>query len=257
MNPLRLLWRSLLLLIHTLSGAWISIRAQVQKHQPPDPERISRWSRQLLTILGIELECRGEAPHQAAMIVANHVSWLDIPMISSCTHAAFLSKEAIRRWPIVGWFAVSAGTVFIQRGKGEAKQVAEAIAERLNGDRQLAVFPEGRVTPPDTVERFFPRLFAAAIEAQVPVAPVAIIYLTEDGALDDSVSYLPERSFLGILMRILARKKTRAVITFCPLIEPQGHDRKGLAKASREAIIQALSGLQDGFVLDEGRDAGK
>ena len=257
MSLLRLLWRSLLLLIHTLSGAWISIRAQIKKHQAPDPDHISRWSRQLLAILGVELECRGKVPHQAAMIVANHVSWLDIPLISSCTHAAFLSKEAIRRWPVIGWFAVSAGTVFIRRGKGEANQVAEAIAQRLNGDRQLAVFPEGRVTPADRVERFFPRLFAAAIEAQVPVAPVAIIYLTEDGALDDGVSYLPGRSFLGILLRLLVRKRTRAVISFCPLIEAAGYDRKGLAKASREAILRALADLQDGFIFDERRHNGK
>jgi len=244
MSVLRFLWRFLLLLLHTLHGAWLSLTHVRHPHGNgetlPDPEPISAWSRRLLEILHVRLHCRGSPPHSAALIVANHLSWLDIPVISACTHAAFLSKEAIRYWPLIGWFARAAGTVFIRRGKGEASQVAEAIATRLQGDRQLAIFPEGRIGDGRQVQRFFPRLFAAAIETHTPVVPVALRYGTPE-APDKVVVYHKGRSFLGILFRILARRETRAEIIFCPPLSPEGKDRRTLAREAREAIQAALS----------------
>jgi len=193
MSLLRFFWRFLLLLLHTLGGIWMSLTLTRRKSDNgeslPDPEPISRWSRRLLQILHVELRCHGQPPHTAALIVANHLSWLDIPVISACTHAAFLSKESIRYWPVIGWFAKASSTVFIRRGKGEAKQVAEAIAERLKGDRQLAIFPEGRVGDGSGVQRFFPRLFSAAIDTHTPVVPVALRYLVESSTRRERVSW--------------------------------------------------------------------
>ena len=244
MSLLRFLWRFLRLLLHTFRGIWMSLTIRRSIHangeQLPDPEPISRWSRELLAILHVELHCHGQPPHRAAMIVSNHVSWLDIPVISACTHAAFLSKESIRRWPIIGWFAVASSTVFIRRGKGEAKQVADAIAHRLKGDRQLAIFPEGRIGDGKEVRHFFPRLFAAAIETRVPVVPVALRYLHQ-GEPDPVVVYTPGRSFLGILFRILAREGSEVEIFFCRPISPEGKDRRTLAREAREAIQAALA----------------
>ena len=244
MSLFRFLWRFLRLLLHTLGGIWMSLtlsrRETGNGERLPDPEPISRWSRRLLQILHVELRCHGQPPHTAAMIVANHLSWLDIPVISACTHAAFLSKESIRYWPIIGWFARASSTVFICRGKGEAKQVAEAIAERLEGDRQLAIFPEGRVGDGSGVQRFFPRLFSAAIYTHTPVVPVALRYLV-DGKPDRTVIYTPGKSFLGILFRILARKGSVVEVFFCPPISPEGKDRRTLAREAREAIQAALA----------------
>ncbi len=244
MNPFRFLWRFLLLLLHTLAAVRLSLRHEHvvagDGQQLPDPEPIAAWYRRLLEILHVRLHCHGEVPHEAALIVANHLSWLDIPVVGGCTHAAFLSKEGIRHWPLIGWFAAAAGTVFIRRGKGEARQVAEAIAGRLRGDRQLAIFPEGRIGDGRQVQRFFPRLFAAAIETHTPVVPVALRYGTP-GAPDKVVVYHKGRSFLGILFRILARRETRAEIIFCPPLSPEGKDRRTLAREAREAIQAALS----------------
>ncbi len=245
MNPFRFLWRFLLLLLHTLRGAWISLTAVRRPGGNgeclPDPQPISDWSHRLLEILGVALHCRGRPPHSAALIVANHLSWLDIPAISACSHAAFLSKESIRYWPLVGWFARAAGTVFIRRGKGEAGQVAEAIAQRLKGDRQLAIFPEGRIGEGHEVQRFFPRLFAAAIETHTPVVPVALRYCYR-GRPDDAVIYRPGRTFLGILFRLLAREGSEVELFFCDPIDPEGKDRRTLAREAREAILARLNG---------------
>jgi 1-acyl-sn-glycerol-3-phosphate acyltransferase len=244
MNPLRFLWRFLRLLLHTLTGIWISLtiprRKTVDGERLPEPEPISRWSRRLLDILGVKLHCHGQPPHNAAMIVANHLSWLDIPVISACTHAAFLSKESIRHWPVIGWFARASSTVFIRRGKGEAKEVAAAIAARLRGGRQLAIFPEGRVGDGNGVQRFFPRLFSAAIDTHTPVVPMALRYSVK-GKPDPVVLYTPEKSFLGILCRVLARRGSVVDVWFCPPLSPEGKDRRTLAREAREAIQAALS----------------
>ncbi len=249
MNPFRFLWRFLLLLLHTLAAVRLSLRHEHvvagDGQQLPDPEPIAAWYRRLLEILHVRLHCHGEVPHEAALIVANHLSWLDIPVVGGCTHAAFLSKEGIRHWPLIGWFAAAAGTVFIRRGKGEARQVAEAIAGRLRGDRQLAIFPEGRISDGREVQRFFPRLFAAAIETDTPVLPVALRYCHQ-GRFDEQVIYRPGRHFLGILFRVLARRETEALVFFCPVISPRGKDRRTLAREAREAIQSALaSGAAD------------
>lgn len=243
MTLIRFLRRFLLLLAHTGRGIRVSLR---QLRAPlPDPEPVSAWSRRLLEILGVELECHGQPPTGSALIVANHLSWLDIPVIAACSRAAFLSKESIRRWPLIGWFARAAGTLFIRRGKGEAKQVSRAIAQRLALGRQMAIFPEGRIGDNHEVQRFFPPLFAAAIDAHVPVVPVALRYGGPREA-EDAVLYRPGRSFLGILFRLLARPRTRASLFFCPPISPEGRDRRALARAARQAILEALSGGEEG-----------
>ncbi len=243
MSVLRFIWRLLRVLVHAGRGVWISVRSRVSQHDLPDPEIISRWMQRFLHILGVKVERHGQPPDFTAMIVANHLSWLDILVIGSCTHASFLSKESIRRWPLIGWFAISAGTIFIRRGKGESSQVARAMAQHLDGNRQLAIFPEGRVTSSDQVERFFPRLFAAAIEAEVPIVPVALRYV-KDGKIDEGVSYTPGRSFIGILLRIMVRPSSHAIIIFCDPIPVQGKDRRSLADESRQAIQSALESLE-------------
>ena len=244
MNPLRFLWRLLRLLLHTLQGIWISLTIRrlptADGERLPDPEPIRRWFGKSLEILGIELICHGRAPQGPALVVANHYAWLDIPVIGACTDAAFLSKSAIRHWPLIGWFAKASSTLFIRRGKGEAKEVAAAIAGRLRAGRQVALFPEGRVGDGHQIHRFFPRLFAAAIDTGAPVVPVALRYCL-DGHPDETVHYTPERNFLGILLRILGRKGSRVEVFILPPLSPQGKDRRALAEGARAAIQEALA----------------
>ncbi len=241
MSLIRFIWRFSRLLAHTLRGGWISLSLGNR----PDPQIISDWSRKLLEILGIQIHCHGEPPDGPVLIVANHLSWLDIPAISACSHAAFLSKQSIRYWPVVGWFAHASGTIFIRRGKGEASEVAAAIGQRLRENRQFAIFPEGRIGDGREVRRFFPRLFAAAIDTQTPVLPVALRY-RRHGQPDDTVIYSLDRTFLGILFHLLARDGSEVELYFCDPIDPEGKDRRGLAREAREAILAALNGTSDG-----------
>ena len=239
MSWVRAGWRLVRLLLHTLAGSGLALKATLRR-RPPPPAAVTRWYVRFLELCGVRLDCQGTPPDQPALIVANHLSWVDIPAIGACSRAAFLSKWSIRHWPLVGWFARAAGTLFIRRGKGESGRVAAAIAERLAAGGQVAIFPEGRIGNDHQVERFFPRLFAAAIDSGVPVVPMALRYCHQ-GRPDDQIIYRPGRSFMGILFILLRRRATCARLVICPPIDPDGKDRRALAEAARQAIVAALA----------------
>jgi len=243
MRPARMLWRFLLLLLHTLYGIWLSLSLPRRKAPDgityPDPRPVARWSARLLNILGVEVKLHGEIPQETGLVVANHVSWLDIPVINSLTGAAFLSKNSIRYWPIVGWFAVASGTLFIRRGNHEARRISDAIATRLREGRRMAIFPEGTTSDGSEVRRFFPRLFGAAIDARSTVIPMGLCYMA-DGQRDRLVPYTKGRSFLRILFGILLREKSEVHVCFSGTLAAADFDRRNLAETSRQIILQAL-----------------
>ncbi|WP_456376885.1 lysophospholipid acyltransferase family protein [Thiolapillus sp.] len=243
MNLLRILWRFLLLLLHVLAGIWLSLNIKKTRLADgkilPEPEPVSRWSARTLQIMGIRVITHGNPPPSPGLIVANHISWVDIPVINSITGAAFLSKNSIRYWPIIGWFAVASGTVFIRRGNHEAQQASSAIAERLLEGRNLAIFPEGTTSDGSGIRRFFPRLFGAAIETRSQIIPVALHY-TYKGKPDQRIAYIKGHSFLGILFSILARRESEVHVYFCDPIPSSGQDRRSLAEIAHNAIQSAL-----------------
>ncbi len=248
MSLIRVPWRFLLLLAHMLAGVWLSLYIKKvtlpDGNRLPDPQPVARWSARLLTIMGIKVITHGEPPETTGLIVANHISWIDIPTINSLTGAAFLSKDSIRYWPVVGWFAAASGTVFIRRGKHEAQRVSAAIAERLLEGRNLAIFPEGTTSDGRQVKRFFPRIFGAAIDTHSPVIPIALRY-TYNGKLDQRIPYTKGRSFFLILLNVLARKRSEVHVCFCDPISTADRDRRSVADAAHAAIQAALAAASD------------
>ena len=242
MSIIRIIWRFLLLLLHMAAGIWLSLKVkfQTRDHSLPDPDPIARWSARLLQIMGIKLIAHGAVPEKPGLIVANHISWVDIPAINALTGAAFLSKDSIRYWPVVGWFAIASGTVFIRRGKHEAQRVSAAIGDRLQQQQTLAIFPEGTTSDGSKVNRFFPRLLGAAIDTHSPVTPVALCYLVNN-VLDKRIAYTKGRSFFLILYHILARKSSEVHVFFNDPIPSSQCDRRSLADTARQAIQASLT----------------
>lgn len=242
-------WRLIRLVTHLLRGFYLLAFAEkvtLADHQRvPHPQVVSDWMLGLLKMMNIELQVTGDRPHTKALLVANHISWLDIPVIAAASHANFLAKYEISRWPVIGWMSRSTGTLFIRRGKGEAQQIAEAIMQRLDGDRQLALFPEGTTSEGTGVRPFFARLFSAAIDTNTPVVPVTLYY-SVDGLQDSQAPYVGNQSFMSNLLQLLGRPGSRVDISFHPAIDPQGMDRKTLAEASRQAIDSGLQQLRAG-----------
>lgn len=242
-TDLRRLWRLLRVAVHILWGLCLALR--YGRSTFPADRRVMllarNWLRDLLHILGVEVRVHGRVPREPVMMVSNHVSWLDIPVIGALQGAHFLSKAEVRQWPLIGWLAVAAGTVFIRRGSGDSRQRTADMVELLKDDRPVLVFPEGTTTAGLLVRRFHSRLFEAAIQAQVAVQPVAIRYHDEHGRADVSLAFIGDDAFFPHLWRLLARRRTRVSLWLPEPIEfAAGATRVELCDRARERVVQAL-----------------
>src|SRR5262252_3456694 len=123
-----------------------------------------RWARTVLAGLGIELRIEGAQIDSGALLLANHVSWLDILVIASLTPASFVAKSEVRCWPAIGWLAARAETLFIRRASGRSLlEVKNRIAGLLAEGRSVALFPEATTSDGETVLPFRSGLMQAAV----------------------------------------------------------------------------------------------
>jgi 1-acyl-sn-glycerol-3-phosphate acyltransferase len=251
---LRLIYRMLFILLHLLIGTPVTILCQgssgksIRLAGRPFSEIISCWwSRVICRIFGIRRDISGEFQPGAQLVSANHISWLDIAVLHSFTAMGFVAKAEINSWPLLGILARAGGSVFHQRGNHDsASGVKTAMIERLHENRKVAIFPEGGILPGEGVKYFHARLFASAIEAQVPVQPVMLRYL-RNGRRYDEITFLPGEHFMANFLRLLMQKRCVADVQVLPLIESAGKPRRQLAGEAEAAVRAAFeSDLPDG-----------
>jgi 1-acyl-sn-glycerol-3-phosphate acyltransferase len=203
------------------------------------------WSAKLLRILNIGTVVEGEPPRgDAAMIVANHISWIDIFLISSVRPTRFVAKSEIRGWPIAGWIADRAGTLCSRRDqlRDMARIDARVRAMLAEGDC-VGLFPEGITTEGDELRKFHSSLFEPAVANGARVHPAAIRYEHPDGTICRQMSFIGERTFMESMALIVRQKAVRARITFAPAVETSGASRRDVASAV-ETEIASLLGLR-------------
>ena len=244
MNKIRVIWRVLRLSLHVLLGMLITPLAMTRRDSTglhTNPSVTSWWHSRAADILGVRITVSGPRPRAPALLVSNHVSWLDIVVLGGLTHTDFLSKYEIRKWPVVGWLAARSGTLFIRRGQNEATRVGEQIGERLRQDNMLTLFPEGTTTDGRQVRPFFSRLFAAAIDTGTDVTPVALRYHVA-GEYDALAPYTDDQSIIDNLRILIPRETTAVHVVFGEPIRLDGHSRKQIADLARGAIVAALEG---------------
>ena len=217
----------------------------VLRSERVEREVTRRWHGGLCRLVGLDLRVRGCLPDGPCLVVSNHISWLDIPVIGSCLAVSFLSKSEVRNWPIVGWLATNAGTLYIARGAHGVRDVTRDMSNSLFQGRHVAFFPEGTTTAGDAVRRFLPPLFAAAVEAGVPVQPVAVRY-PHGGGTHPHAPFVDDESLVTHIWRLLGSRGMVAEVTFCAPIE-DGSDRRRLARTAYQAIFQVLVGEADGM----------
>lgn len=163
------------------------------------------WSRLLCFVCGLKVYIHGPKPDSPVLIVANHVSWLDIPIIHSLMLAGFVAKSEIKYWPLLGWITMVGDTLFLKRGNADSRKgVINQIKQRLKDDRSVAVFPEGTVTDGSYLRTFHRQLIHAAIDTETPILPVAIKYIQADGKRNDQVGFLNNEFFLTHVWRVLS-----------------------------------------------------
>jgi 1-acyl-sn-glycerol-3-phosphate acyltransferase len=187
-------------------------------------------------------EAPGVPALEHALFVANHISWLDIFVINSLHPCRFVAKAEIRAWPIVGWLAAAAGTVFIARGnRRELRHIFKGIVSVLGQGERVAFFPEGTVAQQGSVLPFHANLFEAAIDARVALQPCALAYLDEAGDWHHGVDYTGDVSFVDSIVTILKGTPVRARLACLAPLAGAGAHRRELAQAAHDAIQAALS----------------
>lgn len=247
MNSLRALprrlWRLACLALHLVHGLWT-----VHRHFPhfDDAARnvaITRWSRRLLAILAVDIRSEGAAKicEQGGLMVANHVSWLDIFVLLARQPGVFVAKAEIRDWPVLGWLVAGVGTLFIERGnRASTRRTNEDIAAALQAGRTVTVFPEGRTTTGSRLAPFHSALLQSAIDAGVCVQPVGLRYLRPVGSLCEAADYIDDMSFLTSLWRIAGEPRIIAEVQPAPACATSGLHRRELALACENAIAAML-----------------
>lgn len=247
MGYLRLLYRLPLLLLHIFVGTPLTVLCQyrplsgIRFDDRALPGRSAAWwGRNMCRIFGLRLRLSGTVPPGPQLVVANHISWIDIPLLFAVAPLSFVSKAEIARWPVIGFVAKSGNTVFHQRGSHDsAHGVAAAMKQRLDEGGNVAIFPEGGILPGPGVKRFHGRLFAAAIETGVPVQPLMLRYL-RDGRHEHDMTFLPGEHFVGNFFRLLRQPACDAEVAVLGRVDPRGKQRRLLATEAEQAVREAF-----------------
>ncbi|MEN9357273.1 MAG: hypothetical protein RL695_1444 [Pseudomonadota bacterium] len=202
-----------------------------------------RWSRHLLHCLGIRLTIHGSNPRPAqGMLVANHISWLDVFVINAIAETTFVCKNEVRGWPVLGMLCARSGTVFIDRGSRSAtRRVNETLTTRLGEGECIAVFPEGTTGNGSHLMPFRPGLLQAAIDADRPLQPLALRYLDHRGEITAEVAYVGDTSFWQSLCAIAGARGITANLALLNAIPAATLTRRELAEHTQHAIHAALS----------------
>lgn len=206
-----------------------------------DHRMMRAWQAGLMRVFGFRLRRTGTPLPDAALFVANHVTWLDIVALHSQRMMGFVAKKEIAGWPLVGWLAARGETIFHQRGDQESLGgVLHEMLARLRAGRPVAVFPEGRTRDGREVGPFHARIFLAAVEAGVPVQPVAIRY-GNHGDAQTVVAFQRGENFLGNFLRLLGEPGREVEVMFLePIASQSGSGRRDIAMAARERIVAAM-----------------
>jgi 1-acyl-sn-glycerol-3-phosphate acyltransferase len=241
---LRAAWRLARALVHVLHGALICALLFPFLNAEGRMQRVQWWSQRLLSLLGIALHSQGTPRGGATLVVANHVSWLDILAINAIQPVRFVSKADVRRWPLIGWLVACGGTLFIERErKRDALRVVHQVAEALRAGDTIAVFPEGTTSPGDLLLPFHGNLLQAAIATGAVVQPVALRFADDADEVSRAASYVGDTTLLQSVWAIARASGLRVHVTWLAPQSCAHADRRALAEYLRGSIAEAL-GLQ-------------
>lgn len=241
MRLFRVLAKLLHLVRHIAVGWWTIRRHFPRMDDAARGQRVQAWSLQVLQVLGITLRVQGTPPAQGPLLlVANHISWLDIAVIHAAGYCRFVSKADVKHWPIVGTLATGAGTLYIEReSRRDAMRVVHHMAERLQAGEVVAVFPEGTTGDGRSMLPFHANLLQAAISAGVPVLPLALRFVdVHTGALHFAPSFVGNETLLGSLWRTLGANDLGAEVRFGLPEHAEGRDRRTWAQDLQRTVEQ-------------------
>ncbi len=238
-------WRGLRLLGHIAGGLW-TYHVRFAAMSPSQRQTaVQAWADGMLGKIGITLQRQGTpAGAGPALLVANHISWLDIVTMHAARYCRFVSKAGIRQWPLVGSMADAADTLYIQReSRRDAMRVVHQMADSLRGGDVVAVFPEGTTSDGVTMLPFHANLLQAAIAVNAPVQPVAISYVDAgSGQRTLAPCYIGDDTLVVSIWRTLTAPPIAAVVHYGELQLAQGRDRRQWAADLQAEVARLRSG---------------
>ena len=236
-------WRLARMLAHVLHGMAVMGRRFSSLDAASRHARIQWFSVTLLRRLGIGLAVHGAPRSGATLLVANHVSWLDIAAIHAVApQARFVSKADVKHWPLVGRLVAGAGTLFIERqSKRDALRVVHQMADALRAGDMLAVFPEGTTGAGRELLPFHANLLQAAIATDTPVQPVVLRFHQPGQAFSPAVEFVGETTLMQSLWRMACAKGLQVEVQLLDAERTSHADRRALAAHLRERINVVLA----------------
>lgn len=241
--PLRA-WRATRVSLHVFAGlattTFVFPRADAARKR----ELTRRWCLKLLALMRIEARVHGAITGHGGnvLLVANHISWLDIFVLNAHRPARFIAKAELAAWPLVGRLIRGSGTIFIQRArKTDTHRVNRVAADALASGDDLVVFPEGTTTDGRQVLRFHGSLLQPICDTKGHVLPVAIRYHDGEGRHCAAAEYVGETSFAESFWRVCGERRIAVDLHAAPALPAHTMHRRDLARESERAIRTALA----------------
>ena len=211
---------------------------------------LQRATRRHLKIFHLQPAVSGPVPVNG-LIVSNHLSYLDILVLCSIAPTVFVSKADVRNWPVFGWLASLAGTVFIERERRtHVGAVNREIESALADGVPVVVFPEGTSSDGQTILPFRSSLLEPVASDPHAITTCWIHYTLGDGDVGQEVCYWGDHSFFPHLLNLLNKQKISARVTFGKF-DRSTDDRKELAKQLHAAVSELKRTNEAGECLSE------
>jgi 1-acyl-sn-glycerol-3-phosphate acyltransferase len=248
MRSLLAIFKLLSGVLHLLHGVWTIVTKFPRADAQQRGQHIAKWAQGLLAVLQVRLHVQGQAVQQGPLlVVANHISWLDILVLLAAQPVCFVSKSEVRHWSVIGWLATQVGTLYIERtSRRDALRVVHQVAAGLQQGQIVAMFPEGTTTDGAAVLPFHGNLLQAAIAVQAPVQAVVLRFVdahTQQRSM--APVYVGDDHLLVSMWRMLTARSVQAHLHFLPP-QPttQQDERRQLAQQLHERIAQQLESAQ-------------
>lgn len=205
------------------------------------PARITRfWHKLVCRAFNIDISIYGQPPTQPMLLVSNHISWFDITALGSVISARYLSKYEVVGWPVIGWLAQKAGTLFIKRGASKAAvHSMEKMSEALQQGDHVVLFPEGKTTDGNSVKKFHARLFQSAIDSHSMIQPVVIRYPHDDG-VHPKAPFINDIGLYQSAIGMMGEPHMKVEVHFLTPIKSDNKTRDQLAKECESLIRQKI-----------------
>lgn len=242
------IFRACRLAMHLLHGILLAVIFP-HLHQTVQSRVLMTWSRKLLEILNVCLQIEGQLPMRGeggCLIVANHISWLDIFVLNAIYPARFIAKSEVCGWPVIGWLCRRSGTIFIERAarpkrmSQDASLINQRVRLSLEQGACIGLFPEGTTTDGQQVGHFHSALMQPVIDAKAKLCPVALRYRNGEGKPSSAAAFTGDMTLAQSIWKILRCQQHNALVVYTPTLAPDGANRRVLARAAQQAITEVL-----------------